>query len=116
MGYLASKGIYLDAASRWFRLPRWLSMSFASFSFFYEIFLLVLYCLPPTTPVTANTMNWTVIFGVIGILFFSGAWTFRKDFVISSENPFDEVIVIEANITPPVTPIVDHGGTVKQGP
>lgn len=45
-----------------FKLPFAVGMGFAIFSVVYEIWTMIVYCLPPVYPVTAETANFTPVF------------------------------------------------------
>lgn len=45
-----------------FRLPFGIGMLFAIFSIVYELWTMVVYCLPPSYPVNAENANFTPVF------------------------------------------------------
>ncbi|KAK5679559.1 hypothetical protein LTS10_008380 [Elasticomyces elasticus] len=82
VAYVATRGRHLSSGG-WLRLPRAVSYPAAIFSLLYQVFTLVLYCLPPIYPVNVENMNWGVVFAVAGVILLSISWHFRKDVFIA---------------------------------
>lgn len=51
-----------------FSLPWGVAQAFAAFTVVYELWNMILYCLPPSSPVDAENANFTPVFFGTGIL------------------------------------------------
>jgi hypothetical protein len=95
VGYILTGGRYLGNKG-WFKLPRSLSLGLAWFNSVSIIMQSILLCLPPSNPVTAESMNWaSAVAGALVIFLLGSYWVYGK----STYQPSDDLIICGEEIT-----------------
>jgi choline transport protein len=99
---------YLSAAPKsYFRMGYAMGTACEIFSFVLNLGCVVVEALPGSYPVTAENMNYTVVFGVAGILLTTIGWFFhgKKNYLLLEINAEDFEDDIDIGQTAQVTPV-----------
>lgn len=96
---------HLEAAPKsYFRMSSAVGTCCEVFSFFFNLGCCVVEAFPSSYPVTAENMNYTVVFGVAGILLTTVGWIFyaRKHYLLEELNGVvgEETLANEVKVTP----------------